>query len=172
MLGPTLTDRVRGPLAGSIGLRPAVPADEPFLYRVFASDRALQLRLVGWDDDQKAALLRMQFIAQNASYRQAFPGSAYEVILNGGQLAGRLFLHRGTNLIRVVDIGLLPEHRNQGIGGALLKAVQDEAADGNKPVRLRVESLNRAVRLYERLDFASIGTDGAHIEMEFVPGIP
>jgi GNAT superfamily N-acetyltransferase len=172
MLGPTLADRVRGPLAGSIGLRPAVPADEPFLYRVFASDRAEQLRLVDWDDDQKAALLRMQFNAQNASYRQVFPGSAYEVILNGGEPAGRLFLHRGTDLIRVVDIGLLPEHRNQGIGGALLKAVRDEAALADKTVRLRVESMNRAVRLYERLGFASIGIDGAHIEMELVPRSP
>jgi ribosomal protein S18 acetylase RimI-like enzyme len=169
MLGATLTDRVRGPLAGSIGLRPAALADEPFLYRVFASDRALLLGLVDWDDDQKAALLRMQFVAQNASYRQAFPGSAYEVILKDGEPAGRLFVHRGTDLIRVVDIGLLPEHRNRGIGGALLKAVLDEAAEADKTVRLRVESLNRAVRLYKRLDFASIGTDGAHIEMEFVP---
>jgi ribosomal protein S18 acetylase RimI-like enzyme len=171
MLGPTLTDRVRGPLAGLIGLRPAAMADESFLYRVFASDRALQLRLVDWDDDQIAALLRMQFVAQSAAYRQAFPGSAYEVILKGGEPAGRLFLHRGTDVIRVVDIGLLPEHRNQGIGGALLKAVQDEAALADKTVRLLVEPMNRAVRLYERLDFASIGTDGAHIEMEFVPRI-
>jgi ribosomal protein S18 acetylase RimI-like enzyme len=171
MPGRTLTDRVQGPLAGSTGLRPAVPADEPFLYRVFASDRALQLRLVDWDDDQKAALLRMQFVAQNASYRQGFPGSGYEVILNGGQPVGRLFLHRGADEIRVVDIGLLPEHRNRGIGGALLKAVLDEAAEAGKPVRLHVESFNRAVSLYERLDFASIGIDGAHIEMEYVPSI-
>jgi ribosomal protein S18 acetylase RimI-like enzyme len=93
------------------------------------------------------------------------------VILHGGQPAGRLFLHRGTDEIRVVDIGLLPEHRNQGIGGALLKAVLDEAAEAGKAVRLHVESFNRAVRLYERLDFASVGTDGAHIEMEFAPSI-
>jgi GNAT superfamily N-acetyltransferase len=168
----TLTDRMQGPLAGSIGLRPAVSADEPFLYRVYESARALQLRLVDWDDDQKTALLRMQFVAQHASYRQRFPGSGYEVILNGGQPAGRLFLHRGTDLIRLVDIGLLPAHRNQGIGGALLKAVLDEAAEAGKPVRLHVESCNRAVSLYARLDFASIGTDGAHIEMEYLPSIP
>jgi GNAT superfamily N-acetyltransferase len=171
MLGRTLTDRVQGPLAGSIGLHPAIPADEPFLYRVFASARAEQLRLVDWDDDHKTALLRMQFIAQNASYREGFPGSGYEVILHGGQPAGRLFLYRGTDEIRVVDIGLFPEHRNQGIGGALLKAVLDEAAEAGKAVRLHVESFNRAVRVYERLEFASIGTDGAHIEMEYVPSI-
>jgi ribosomal protein S18 acetylase RimI-like enzyme len=172
MLERTLKDRVQGPLAGSIGLRPAVPPDESFLYRVYESARAEQLRLVDWDDDQKTALLRMQFVAQNASYRQRFPGAGYDVILNGGQPAGRLFLHRGTDEIRVVDIGLLPEHRNQGIGGALLKAVLDEAAEAGKPVRLHVESFNRAVRLYERLGFASIGTDGAHIEMEYLPSIP
>jgi GNAT superfamily N-acetyltransferase len=169
MLAQTLTDRVQGSLAGSIGLRPAVPADEPFLYRVYESARAEQLRLVDWNDDEKTALLKMQFVAQNACYRQGFPGSEYEVILNGGQPAGRLFLHRGTDLIRVVDIGLLPEHRNQGIGGALLKAVLDEADEAGKPVRLHVESFSRAVSLYERLDFASIGTDGVHIEMEHVP---
>jgi ribosomal protein S18 acetylase RimI-like enzyme len=171
MLGRTLTDRVQGPVAGSIGLRAAVPADEPFLYRVFASARAEQLRLVDWDDDHKTALMRMQFVAQNASYRQGYPDSGYEVILNGGQPAGRLFLHRGTDLIRVVDICLLPEHRNQGIGGALLRAVLDEATETGKAVRLHVESFNRAVRLYERLDFASIGTDGVHIEMEYDPSI-
>jgi GNAT superfamily N-acetyltransferase len=167
----TLTDRVQGPLAGSIGLRSAVPADEPFLYRVYEIARAEQLRLVDWDDDQKTALLRMQFVVQHASYRQGFPGSGYEVILNGGQPVGRLFLHRGADEIRVVDIGLLPEHRNRGIGGALLKAVLDEAAEAGKPVRLHVESFSRAVSLYERLDFASIRTDGVHIEMEHVPSI-
>jgi ribosomal protein S18 acetylase RimI-like enzyme len=161
---------MNGPLAGSIGLRPAVAADEPFLYRVFASVRAEQLGLVDWDDDQKTALLRMQFVAQSASYRRCFPGSGYDVILNGGQPAGRLLLHWGSDEIRVVDIGLLPEHRNQGIGGALLRAVLDEAAEAGKPVRLRVELPNRAVKLYERLDFAAIGSDGVHIEMEWVSG--
>ena len=74
MLRQTLMDRVQGPLAGSIGLRPATAADEPFLYRVYASTREDELRLVDWDDDQKAAFLTMQFSAQRSSYRQQFPG--------------------------------------------------------------------------------------------------
>ena len=56
-----LADRVQGPLAAEIGLRPAVAADEPFLYQVYASAREQELGLVGWDDDQKGALLQMQF---------------------------------------------------------------------------------------------------------------
>ncbi len=172
MLHRTLMDRVQGPLAGSIGLRPAVPADEPFLFQVYASAREEQLQLVGWNDDQKTALLRMQFAAQDSGYRQGFPGSGYEVILNDGQPVGRVFIHHSTDEIRVVDLGLLPEHRNQGIGGALLKAVLDEGTETGKPVRLHVETFNRAVRLYERLGFVPIGTDRVHIEMEYVPSRP
>lgn len=164
-----LIHRVQGPLAGSIGLRPAVPADEPFLYRVYASTREEELRAFAWDDHQTRAFLEMQFRAQSSSYRQNFPGSGYDVVLLGGQPVGRLLVHRGAGEIRVVDLGLLPEHRNQGIGGALLKAVLDEAVEAGKPVRIHVESSNRAMRLYERLGFGPIRTDGIHVEMEWSP---
>jgi hypothetical protein len=91
MLRRTLMDRVRGPLAGSIGLRPAIAADEPFLHRVYASTREEELRLVDWDDDQKTAFLTMQFGAQRSSYRQSFPGREYDVISIGDHPVGRLF---------------------------------------------------------------------------------
>jgi ribosomal protein S18 acetylase RimI-like enzyme len=172
MLQRTLTDRVQGPLAGSIGLRPASAADEPFLYRVYASTRDEELRLVDWDDDQKRAFLTMQFGAQRSFYRQSFPDREYDVISIGHQPVGRLFVHRGTDAIRVVDLGLLPEHRNQGIGSALLRAVLDEAAEIGKPIRLHVESFNRAVRLYERLGFSRIGINGIHVEMQWAPDLP
>ena len=148
-----LLTRVRGPLAGSIGLRPATATDDLFLYRVYASTREEEFRHIDWEENQKAALLAMQYHAQGAAYRQGFPGSGYEVILLGDQPIGRLFVHRDAGAIRVVDIGLLPEYRNRGIAGALLEAVLDEAAESGKPVRLHVDSSNRAVRLYERLGF-------------------
>ena len=80
---------------------------------------------------------------------------------------GRFLVHRGTDAIRVVDIGLLPEYRNQGIGGALLSAVLVEAAADGKPVRIHIESFNRAIRLYERLGFGPVGLNGIHVEMEW-----
>ena len=81
-------------------------------------------------------------------------------------------MYRGTDLVarrRHRPLARAPESRDRR---RALKAVLDEAAEADKTVRLRVESLNRAVRLYERLGFASIGTDGAHIEMEYVPWSP
>ncbi len=159
----------QAPIAGPIGLRPAIAADEPFLYRVYKCIRAEELRLLDWDDGQKAAFLTMQFGAQQTSYRHAFPGSGYDVILIGDRPVGRLFVHRGDDAISVVDIGLLPEYRNRGIGGALLKAVMDEAAEARKSVRLHVESSNRAGRLYQRLGFRPVGIDGIHVAMVWDP---
>ncbi len=164
--------RVRVPLAGSIGLRPATATDDLFLRRVYKSTREEELRHIDWDETQKAALLEMQFHAQDAAYRQGFPDSGYEIILLDDRPIGRLFVHRGAEEIRVVDIGLLSEYRNRGIGGALLGAVLDESAESGKPVRLHVESSNRAGRLYERLGFRPIRIDGIHVEMEWAPLMP
>ncbi len=172
MLLRTLMDRVHGPLAGRIVLRPAAAADEPLLYRIYASAREQELQLVDWDHCQKTAFLKMQFGAQNAFYRQCFPDSGYEVILLNHEPIGRLFLHRAPDEIRLVDIGLLSEHRNQGIGAALIATIMDEAAEAGKPVRLHVEVSNRAQRLYQRLGFLPIAARGLHLEMEFVPNIP
>ncbi len=171
MLRRTLMDRVHGPLAGRISLRPAAVAGEPLLYRIYASARGEELQLVNWDPGQKTAFLEMQFGAQSAFYRQRFPDSGYEVILVNDEPVGRLFLHLDLDEIRLVDIGLLSEHRNQGIGAALIAAILDEAAEAGKPVRLHVEVSNRAQRLYQRLGFLPIGARNLHLEMEFVPNI-
>jgi ribosomal protein S18 acetylase RimI-like enzyme len=162
-----LADRLRGPLVGRLTIRPAVDADEPFLYRVFASTREPEWPLVDWAEGQHAALLTMQFRAQCSSYAGAFAGSGYEVIELDGRPVGRVFVHRGAEEIRVVDIGLLAEARGRGIGGAILTAVRAEAAESGRPVRLCVEPFNRAVRLYERLGFIRVGTAGIHVEMEW-----
>ncbi len=172
MLRRALMDRVHGPLAGRIGLRAAAAVDEPLLYRIYASTRGEEFQYVDWDPGQKTAFLEMQFGAQSAFYRQRFPESGYEVILVNDEPVGRLFLHRAPDEIRLVDIGLLSEYRNMGIGAALIVAILDEAAEAGKPVRLHVDVSNRAQRLYQRLGFLPIGARGLHLEMEFVPNIP
>jgi ribosomal protein S18 acetylase RimI-like enzyme len=139
---------------------------------VYASTREEELQLFDWNDDQKTAFLTMQFNSQRTSYRQGFPGSGYDVTSIGEQPVGRLLVQRGTDAIRVVDLSLLPEFRNRGIGGALLNALLAEAAEARTSIRLHVESSNRAVRLYERLGFRPVGINGIHVEMEWAPRIP
>jgi ribosomal protein S18 acetylase RimI-like enzyme len=66
----------------------------------------------------------------------------------------------------VVDLALLPAHRNQGIGTWLLRQVCEEA---DRPVHLSVLKFNRAIHWYERLGFTKISEQGIYDELEWRP---
>jgi ribosomal protein S18 acetylase RimI-like enzyme len=149
-----------------------MPEDASFLEQVYASTRAEELALVDWDQEQKAAFLRMQFAAQDRYYRERYPGAKFDVILKDGALAGRLYVHRRAAEIRIMDIALLPEHRGAGIGTMLLREVMAEGARSGIPVTIHVERFNPALRLYERLGFRPIKDKGVYLLMEWSPGTP
>ena len=71
--------------------------------------------------------------------------------------------------IRLIDIALLLEHRNAGIGARLLQDLLAEAAQAGKPVRIHVEKFNPALRLYERLGFTPIEDQGVYLLMQWSP---
>src|SRR5688500_328403 len=110
----------------ALSLRPITDDDRDMLYRVYASTREDELAQVAWDDDQKAAFLRMQFDAQYSYYAEHYPKAQFQVILLNGEPVGRLYLDRRAREIRIVDIALLPEYRNRGIGTALLHEILAE----------------------------------------------
>ena len=155
-------------LAPLIALRPAQEDDLPFLYRVYASTRQEELALVDWDEAQKEWFLHMQFDLQTRSYAQAFPEAECQVILRDGEPIGRLMLNRTPDRILLVDIALLPEHRNAGIGTALVTMVLNEAVSADKPVVLHVEKHNRARFLYERLGFSIFERSDVYLEMRWL----
>src|SRR5262249_8005132 len=71
--------------------------------------------------------------------------------------------------IRLVDIALVPECRGLGIGSALLGQVMARGAAAGKPVTIHVESFNPAMRLYQRLRFEHVDTNGVHLLMRWAP---
>jgi GNAT superfamily N-acetyltransferase len=151
-------------------LRPARPTDRDFLYRVFASTREDELAAVGWDQTQRAAVLGMQFAAQDAYYREHHPGAALLVILKDGRPVGRFYVHRRPAEIRIMEISLLPEFRNRGIGTAPLHDVLAEGAAGGTPVTVHVERFNPARRLYARLGSREVADRGVYLLLERSPG--
>jgi ribosomal protein S18 acetylase RimI-like enzyme len=153
----------------AIRFRPIEPGDEELLYRIYASTRSEELAPVPWSAAQKEAFLRMQFRAQSLDYAANFPDAEFLVILAGGEAAGRLYVHHRDEEMRIVDIALLPERRGAGIGGAILRQLLAEAAAAAKPVRIHVERLNPALRLYERLGFRRTGDDAVYYLMEWLP---
>jgi len=139
---------------GRVDLRPVCAADHAFLGQVFASTRAAELALVDWDETVKDAFIRQQFAAQDRHYRAAYPDASFQVILVGGEPAGRLCVDRQPEEIRVVDIALLPGFRGRGVGTAIMEEVLAEADASRTVVTVHVLRDNPAQRWYHRLGFA------------------
>lgn len=158
------------PTAAVVELRSADRgSDAEFLLSVYASTRAEELAVVPWTAAERDAFLRMQFDAQDRAYREQRPAAAFDVILVDGAPAGRLYVDRSVDEIRIVDIALLPEHRGIGVGTLLIRRVLDEGIQTGRPVTIHVERANRARALYERLDFRQISTTGVHDLLECRP---
>ena len=153
----------------SLSLRPVSFDDEAFLFQVYASTRVDEMAVVQWSEEQKQAFLRMQFNAQSQSYQQQFPGAEYHVILHDGVSAGRLTVERTEERILLIDVALLPAHRNMGIGSSLIRDLKTEAQETGRPLRLEVENFNPAYRLYERLGFKKIDEASFYYRMEWRP---
>ncbi len=150
--------------------RPALPEDRDFCWRVYASTRADELALVSdWNDEQKAAFTRQQFEAQDAYYREHYPGAEFHVLQAQGRDVGRLYVHRRADEIRLMDVALLPEARGAGLGTLVLRELQDEARAVGKPLRIHVERFNPALRLYERLGFKALEDRGVYLFLEWSP---
>lgn len=149
----------------NVALRPVEPGDEEFLYRLYASTREEELAQTGWDETQKAAFFRMQFDAQSSYYEEHYRGAEFSVILSNDLPAGRLYVARWSEEIRIVDIALLPEHRGMGIGTRLLRNLISESEESGRPLSIHVERFNSALRLYERLGFRVTADKGVYLLM-------
>jgi ribosomal protein S18 acetylase RimI-like enzyme len=150
-----------------VALRPATQADREFLIGVYGSVRAEELVQVAWTDTQQDAFVRMQFDVQDRQYRAANPDASFDVVEVDGRPAGRLYVDRRVDDIRIVEIALLPELRGRGIGSRLIRGLLDEAADSGRRVSLHVEVHNRAADLYTRLGFVPVAERGVHRLMEW-----
>jgi ribosomal protein S18 acetylase RimI-like enzyme len=152
----------------SVALRPATPEDETFLFHLYASTRD-DLQLLDWDEQQKEALIRMQYDARRFQYEESYPEAEGSIIIYGEHAVGRLLVNESDREITLVDIALMPEHRNLGIGAGLIKQLLNRARNAKKPLRLQVLKSNPALRLYERLGFSRTGDHSMYFEMTFEP---
>ncbi|HKP62286.1 MAG TPA: GNAT family N-acetyltransferase [Polyangiales bacterium] len=152
-----------------LSLRPALSSDIDLLLRVYASTREHELSLVPWSEADKHAFVRWQFEAQHLHYHRFYAGADYSIILDHGRPAGRLYVHRRDDEVRVIDITLLPEYRGSGIGSTLLLLLKQEAHAVGKPLTIHVEHDNPALRLYSRLGFQRVSDDGVYLLMACYP---
>jgi ribosomal protein S18 acetylase RimI-like enzyme len=150
----------------AISLRPEEPDDEAFLAELYASTRAEEMELMPWAATQKQAFLLAQFRLQAAHYRSHYPGAEFHIVLHENRSIGRLYVHRGTSEIRLMDITLIPEYRGRGFGRKLLQPVLDIGMAVGKPITAYVDRNNPARRLYERLGFRVVMDNGVYLFLE------
>ncbi|MGE4070420.1 MAG: GNAT family N-acetyltransferase [Lysobacterales bacterium] len=143
-------------------LRDIVPSDHEFLAELYAAGRALELVPVPWSDEQKRHFLRDQFELQHAHYEKNYPGADRLLIELAGQAIGRIYVYRSPGEIRLMDIALVSERQQQGLGSALLAELIEEADLAGSTITLHVEADNPANRLYRRLGFEHIEDRGVY----------
>lgn len=143
--------------------------DLPFLRQVYKSTREDELKLVDWPETQKEQFIDQQFSAQHDYYQQVYNEATFEIILWKNQPAGRLYLWESERQIRIVDIALLPQFRNKGIGSLILNQLIEKSEATSKIVSIHVECYNPALSLYNRLGFEQKDHTGVYFYMERLP---
>jgi ribosomal protein S18 acetylase RimI-like enzyme len=148
-----------------VTLRPATDADYAFMRGLYASAREEEMERFPLDDAQKKAFLDQQFAAQFAHYGIHYPTCERNIVEQDGVPVGRFWVDEWHDQIRIVDIALVPGCRGAGIGSRLLQQLLDRARATNKPVTIHVEAFNPALRLYQRLGFEQVDTNGVYLLM-------
>ncbi|MGC6586869.1 GNAT family N-acetyltransferase [Paenibacillus sp. Dod16] len=141
--------------------------DTAFLYELYRSTRLREVSSWGWGEQEMEVFLRMQFDLQQRSYALQFPQASHLILMNNQLQAGRVIVHETPAEIRLVDISILPEFGNQGIGTAVLVHLQNMARTDSKSIRLHVIRSNPAITFYERIGFRIRGGDDVYVHMEW-----
>ena len=153
----------------AISLRPVTDRDLGFLAEVYASTHRQELAQTGWSRDEIEAFLNIQFEVQRRFYIETFKSARFDIIEFHGKAAGQLYVDRRNDEIHIIDIALLPKHRNKGIGSQLIKELLAEAGNKSLPVRVHIEDGNPAISLYRRLGFKQVENQGIYRLLEKRP---
>ena len=156
-------------LENMVTLRIATPEDLPFLVRLYGDTRRHEVAAWGWPEAQQQMFLSMQFDAQHRSYRAGFPVASDHIVCLDGSPVGRMLVNRDASGMRLIDIALIEENRNRGLGTGLLCQLLQECEAKGHSLSLQVLRGNAAIRLYRRLGFVEAGADEMYVRMERNP---
>ena len=115
-----------------------------------------------WPEAAKLAFLAEQSDLQHRHYVANYPGADLLLIESDSIPIGRIYVYRSAREIRLMDIALVPDWRNRGIGTRLLRELMAEARSSGSSLTLHVEPTNPAQRMYQRLGFRLIEQRGVY----------
>lgn len=151
-------------------LRPACAEDEGILFDVFSSTWQHAVATMP-DPAIRRHFLRIQHISQESRFATRYPDLERYVVVAGDESVGRLYLQWSDDTLQIVDVTLLPSHRNRGLGTGITTELMQQAAARGCRVALRVDRAEpRLVRLYSRTGFRLVSADHFDAHLEWDPG--
>lgn len=144
--------------------------DLPFLQKLYGSTRQQELAITRFSELEKEQFIASQFSAQHHYYCQNYSTQHFDIVELDKTAIGRLFVDYREHEIRIVDIALMQEHRQQGIATFLFSCIFQEAKKNKLSVTIHVERNNPARRLYKRLGFqVKKSQDEVYLLLEWNP---
>jgi len=140
-----------------------------FMQQLYSSTRCADVRMGGCDLATESLLQNLQFKAQQTCFETEFPNADLALILERDRPIGRLYVDYGPAEIRILDVCLLPEYRNRGIGLGLLRSLQAHGERMRLPLRINILLGSPAQRLLLRCGFDILAIDGIYNVMEWLP---
>ncbi len=142
---------------GSLEIRTATLADCELMFSL----QKLNGAPLSLDDAEQAAAF--------FEYKRNFRPGEIQVVCLEGEPVGRLRVVREEE-IYLGGMQILPEHRNKGLGTAILENLIVESKRTSKPIRLEVFHENqRAFNLYKKVGFKVVGENEQQKIMLFEP---
>lgn len=141
---------------------------------------SFRLRAVDAEDSEE--LFRIHRESMTQYLEQAFEGwteerarehhrrwmtSGTTQVIVAEQITGSLEVVSRDGALWIVRIEIDPRCHNQGLGSAIVKLVQRQAAERSMPLFLEVFAHNPARHLYERLGFRAVSRDGPSVRMKW-----
>ncbi len=144
--------------------------DIPFLYTVYRSTRIEEFAHANFTEQQLEDFLQMQFVLQHNQYMKNYRNASFDLIMiHDSTPVGRLYVNRMEDDIRIIDIAILPEYRNQGIGRSIMHDIIQASEKTSKTISLHVEQNNPALKFYQRLGFTAEGSQSIYLFMKRMP---
>lgn len=143
--------------------------DYTFLFTLFSQNKRIEL---GWQFAEPALIdpiLEMQWNARIHYYNQKFPLAICYIFLLNNTPVGQLTVQHEQDHIHIIDISVLHDYQNQGIGSAIIKDLQMTAKQTNHFITLHVSTSNSAHFLYLNLGFFDTQYNETDIKMKWVP---
>jgi ribosomal protein S18 acetylase RimI-like enzyme len=156
-------------MTAQVTRRAATEQDEAFLFALFRDVRAAEFAQAPLGPAQLDLLMSIQYAGQKQTYGAQYP-AGNEIVLLDGKPIGRMWLYRGTGEQHLVDISLMADFRNRGIGAALVTEAIAAARAAGVRLCCSVAAANQgSLRFHQRMGFEIAGRDEMYYDLAVEP---